>query len=52
MFKCFFDEAYYNEIAAEIAREDAEWEAKRKAEWEALREAKRSRGEDDDDLPF
>lgn len=44
MFKCFFDEAYYNEVASEIAREDAEWEAKRKAEWDALWEAKRSRG--------
>jgi len=48
MFRCFFDEAYYNEIAAEIAREDAEREARRKAEWEE----KRRRGEEDDDLPF
>ena len=52
MFKCFFDEVYYNEVAAEIAREDAELEAKRKAEREALWEEMRSRGEDYDDLPF
>ena len=51
MFKCFFDEAYYNEVASEIACEDAEWEAKRKAEWDALWEAKRRRGELDDDFP-
>jgi len=27
MFRCLFDDAYYNEIAAVIAREDAEREA-------------------------
>ena len=48
MFRCLFDDAYYNEIAAVIAREDAEREARRKAEWEE----KRSRGEDDDELPW
>jgi Mn-dependent DtxR family transcriptional regulator len=35
-------------VPEEIAREDAELEAKRKAEWEA----KRSAGEDGDDLPW
>jgi len=48
MFRCLFDDAYYNEIAAVIAREDAEREARRKAEWEE----KRSRGEDYDELPL
>lgn len=48
VFKCFFDEAFFNRVAGEIAREDAEREARRKAEWEA----KRSAGEDDDDLPW
>jgi hypothetical protein len=51
MFRCFFDEAYLNEVAEEIAREDAKWEAEQKAELEAVWEAKRRRGEDDD-LPF
>ena len=40
VFKCLFDEVYFNGVAAEIDREDAE------------RAAKGNLGDDDDDLPF
>ena len=47
LFKCLFDEAYFNQVYAQIAREEAEEEAK-SAQYRAEKEEQG----DDDDLPF